>query len=85
MSATNLEEAATVASEFISSEPSPTSSVIEDRLLLIIFSLGLDNLPAEVAHLLAELKHRDARAQGALICLAEFQANCPASYVERTY
>lgn len=42
MSATNLEEAATVASEFISS---------------------LDNLPAEVAHLLAELKHRDARAQ----------------------
>ncbi|KAI0698563.1 hypothetical protein BC835DRAFT_640979 [Cytidiella melzeri] len=42
MSTTNLEEAATVASEFIA---------------------GLDNLPAEIAHLLAELKHRDTRSQ----------------------
>jgi len=42
MSATNLEEAAAVASEFISS---------------------LDNLPAEVQHLLAEMKHRDIRSQ----------------------
>jgi len=41
MSTTNLEEAATIAAEFISS---------------------LDNLPNEVQHLLAEIKHKDIRA-----------------------
>ncbi|KAL4247124.1 ING family protein [Abortiporus biennis] len=42
MSTTNLEEAATVAAEFVSS---------------------LENLPAEVQFLLAELKHKDIRVQ----------------------
>jgi hypothetical protein len=66
VSAQSLEEAATIASEFVSSEY---------RYLVLAFSggpmfpwltsyPGLDNLPSEVQHLLQEIRHKDLRAQG---------------------
>jgi chromatin modification-related protein YNG2 len=56
----NLEEAANVASEFIYSQ---SYSSIPIPLLNLI-SIGLDNLPHEVAHILQEIKHKEKRAHG---------------------
>lgn len=87
MSTTNLEEAANIASEFVSSEClflvsvrhsagsvatrvayRPHQSLSEHAMATVDLYLptlsGLENLPAEVQHLLAEMKHRDIKSQG---------------------
>ena len=58
----NLEEAASIAAEYVSSKPrSPLPSIL---LTSLATHLGLDNLPGETQHLLAEIRHRDLRTQG---------------------
>jgi hypothetical protein len=59
----NLEEAANVASEFIYSK-FPFSSFCCVCNFIAITSVGIDNLPHEVAHILKEIKHKEIRSQG---------------------
>ncbi|KAF5323722.1 hypothetical protein D9619_012955 [Psilocybe cf. subviscida] len=59
----NYEEAANVASEFIYSELIPVLPFTHVTKTIWAPPIGIDNLPGEVAHLLQEIKHHEARAQ----------------------
>jgi hypothetical protein len=87
MNTTNMEEAATIAAEYISSEWWKSSSDLRQSnatmlrfvtdvtcRLKHIGTLGLDNLPSEVQFLLAEMRIKDARSQGTGdICLDQLR------------
>lgn len=65
----NLEEAASIAAEYVSSKSRGFLRCVYVEgnvfsLTSLTFLLGLDNLPGETQHLLAEIRHRDLRTQG---------------------